>query len=149
MMHAVTHKDDDDERSARDPDAPKERVLHTRVPAVLEQELKRLARGLRVPVSNVVRAILEAAIDAVDTVGERAEDGIHNSAQRMPKQRSDLRTRANVGSECPSPPQEALEGALGFQSLVLASDTRCTICDRELEAGEGACRAIFDEPGKK
>ena len=148
MIHAVTHKDDDeDERSARDPDAPKERVLHTRVPAVLEQELKRLARGLRVPVSNVVRAILEDAIDAVDTVGERAEDRIHNFAQRMSKQRSDLRTK--VSSNCPSPPQEALEGALGFQSLVLASDTHCTICNRALEAGEEACRAIFDEPGKK
>ena len=48
----------------------KERVIHTRVPAVLEQELKRLADGLRVPVSNVVRTILEDAVDALDSVGE-------------------------------------------------------------------------------
>ena len=35
----------------------KERVLHTRVPEVLEEELKRLATNLRLPVSNVVPCI--------------------------------------------------------------------------------------------
>ena len=38
----------------------KERVLHTRIPAVLETELKRLAGSLRVPVSNLVRTIPDA-----------------------------------------------------------------------------------------
>ena len=33
-------------------EARKERVLHTRVPAVLERELKRFADNLRVPVST-------------------------------------------------------------------------------------------------
>ena len=39
--------DGDDKKSPRD--ARKERVLHTRVPAVLEQELKRVANAWRVP----------------------------------------------------------------------------------------------------
>jgi hypothetical protein len=39
-------------------EARKERVLHTRVPAVLERELKRFADNLRIPVSNLVRTIL-------------------------------------------------------------------------------------------
>ncbi|MBW2684724.1 MAG: hypothetical protein JRE19_02265, partial [Deltaproteobacteria bacterium] len=47
----------------------KERVLHTRVPAVLEKELKRVANAWRVPVSNVVRALLEDALDTLDVVG--------------------------------------------------------------------------------
>ena len=42
----------------------KERVIHTRVPALLEEELKRFAENLRMPVSNLVRAILEDARSA-------------------------------------------------------------------------------------
>ena len=58
--------DEDREKDDRDEAAPKkERVLHTRVPAVLEEELKRLATALRMPVSNLVRAVLEDAVDAV------------------------------------------------------------------------------------
>ena len=39
----------------------KERVLHTRVPEVLAEELKKMAEAMRVPVSNVVRTVLEDA----------------------------------------------------------------------------------------
>ena len=74
-----------DDTSSTDADANdagkprKERVLHTRVPAVLEQELKRLADSLRIPVSNVVRTILEDALDAVDVAGKRAEGEIRGA----------------------------------------------------------------------
>jgi hypothetical protein len=44
----------------------KERVIHTRVPEGLEFELKRLADSLRVPVSNIVRAVLENALEAFE-----------------------------------------------------------------------------------
>ncbi|MDH5493981.1 MAG: hypothetical protein OEY14_18670 [Myxococcales bacterium] len=84
--------------------AKKERVLHTRVPAVLEQELKRLARNLRVPVSNVVRAILEDAVDAVDDIGRRAEGELRGVAERLASERERLRRRAHEGSH---PPAEA------------------------------------------
>ncbi|MBW2159042.1 MAG: hypothetical protein JRH14_03620 [Deltaproteobacteria bacterium] len=57
--------DGDDKESRQD--ARKERVLHTRVPAILEQELKRVANAWRVPVSNVVRALLEDALDTPST----------------------------------------------------------------------------------
>ena len=45
----------------------KERVLHTRVPEDLEIELKRLADSLRVTVSNIVRAVLENALETAET----------------------------------------------------------------------------------
>ncbi len=81
MYHVVTHTDDaqapsSDGTKARsqgapsvDPEGPeakesrKERVLHTRVPAALERELKRFAEALRIPVSNLVRTILEDALE--------------------------------------------------------------------------------------
>ncbi len=96
MYYVVTRDDDSESRRRRREDAPKERVLHTRVPAVLDQELKRLARSLRVPVSNVVRAILEDAVDAVDTVGERAEGELMGFLDRLARQRDELRSRVHA-----------------------------------------------------
>jgi hypothetical protein len=46
----------------------KERVLHARIPAALEEQIKRLAEALRVPVSNVVRNMLEDAIEVTRRV---------------------------------------------------------------------------------
>jgi hypothetical protein len=78
-------------------DAPtgrKERVIHTRVPAVLERELKRMASSLRVPVSNVVRVILEDAVEAVDRVGRKAEGEMRGIAARLAHNRDRLRGMA-------------------------------------------------------
>jgi hypothetical protein len=143
----------------------KERVIHTRVPAVLEQELKRMAQSLRVPVSNVVRAILEDAVSAVDRVGRRAEGEVRGLAERLAHTGDRLREiarsrgadKAGPGEghdEQPSPTgddggpgagaiakREAdglLQGVLGFQPLVLAMATTCAACGRELEVGEQA-----------
>ena len=69
---------DEDEKKSR-----KERVLHTRVPAVLEQELKRVANAWRVPVSNVVRALLEDALDTIDVVGAKAEGELREVAELL------------------------------------------------------------------
>lgn len=73
----------------------KERVLHTRVPAVLEDELKRLATNLKMPVSNVVRAILEDAIEAVEVVGVRAEDELKGFVTKLSEQREAIRQGAS------------------------------------------------------
>lgn len=85
-------------RDDRERDAPrrKERVLHTRVPAVLEDELKRLATNLRMPVSNVVRAILEDALEAVEVVGVRAEDELKGLVHRLAEQREAIRKGATA-----------------------------------------------------
>jgi hypothetical protein len=74
-------------------DERKERVLHTRVPAVLEEELKRLATSLRVPVSNLVRAILEDAVEAADLATQRAEDELRGFTERLASERERLRAR--------------------------------------------------------
>ena len=87
-------KNDDVKGDDRE-DAPrKERVLHTRVPAVLEDELKRLATNLKMPVSNVVRAILEDAIEAVEVVGVRAEDELKGFVTKLSEQREAIRQGA-------------------------------------------------------
>src|SRR5688500_5649076 len=99
---------DDEDRGSEKGSDKKERVLHTRVPAVLESELKRLATNLKMPVSNLVRAILEDAIDAVDAVGQRAEGELQGIAQRLHEQRDALRARAAHGPATREPEAAAV-----------------------------------------
>ena len=80
-------KPDDDSKD----DEKKERVLHTRVPAVLEQELKRFADNLRVPVSNLVRTILEDALEVADHATENVEGRLKKAAGALEKERQKLR----------------------------------------------------------
>lgn len=132
------------------PDDPprKERVLHTRVPEVLEQELKRLAESLRVPVSNVVRTILEDAVDAMDAAGSAAEGQIRGVADRLREQRARLR-HAAVEPVAPSPappPGPPLAGIVGFQPLLLARDGACSVCGTPLAAGSQAWLGVRDLP---
>ncbi len=147
----------------------KERVLHTRVPAVLELELKRLAQSWRVPVSNVVRAILEDAVAAVDVVGRRAEGNLHHVVDRLAEQRERLRTitqppeqdqpgragqdgSAQAGERESAPAErgvEVLEGIIGFQPLKLATKTTCSRCGRAMRAGEEAYLGVREGPGPR
>lgn len=149
----------------REPSAKKERVLHTRVPAVLEDELKRLATTLKMPVSNLVRAVLEDAVDAVEVVGERAEGQLRGIVSRIHQQRQTLRTavqgtavqgtavaREKLATDTDAPPEKKpvdLEGVVGVQRLTLIVEARCTSCERVLSRGTEAYRGIRDEPGPK
>jgi hypothetical protein len=156
---------------ADDPRSRKERVLHTRVPGVLEDELKRLATSLRVPVSNVVRAILEDAVEAADRVSRRTEGGIRGWSDRIAEERVRLRERvvpprpivapapgeaaAQPAATQPpapaefAPPVAPLAGVLGFQPLFLATATRCVLCGRALEAGDEAFLGIRETSGPR
>lgn len=140
--------------------ARKERVLHTRVPAVLEQELKRLAESLKIPVSNVVRTILEDALDAVDVAGQRAEGEIRSVAERLAAERRRLRepfARAEGEPhehDAPSAPAGAaaepspIAGAVGFTPMMLANDAVCAVTGARLRAGEQAYLVLFAEAGR-
>jgi hypothetical protein len=135
-----------DEHDVEDaPDEPprKEKVLHTRVPAVLEQELKRLAKSLRVPVSNVVRAILEDAVDTMDVVGRRAESELRDVADRLSRER--VRVRRRDGSTVGAP----LADVVGYQELRLARDEACTLCGAALRAGARGWLGIRDGRGPR
>ena len=46
----------------------KQRVLHTRISQQLAEDIGRLAEDLRVPVSNLVRNVLEEVFSVVETV---------------------------------------------------------------------------------
>jgi vacuolar-type H+-ATPase subunit I/STV1 len=117
----------------------KERVLHTRVPAILERELKRLAESARMPVSNLVRAILEDALEVADKAGGRVEEQLRHAVDRVSKERESIRERARR--------LDPLERVAAFQPVTIASPTRCARCDRELATGDDARLGITGEPG--
>lgn len=142
--------DDSNETEANAP-ARKERVLHTRVPAVLEQELKRLAESLRIPVSNVVRTILEDTLDAVDVAGRRAEGEIRSVAERLAEERRRLREpiESRLDATPTRAPSPVLLGALGFVPLVLAGEQTCAVTGVRLAEGANAYLVLFAEPDRR
>jgi hypothetical protein len=141
MYHGVTQKgkrpvdtvETDKEESSRDD--KKERVLHTRVPAVLEAELKRIPQNLRVPVSNLVRTILEDALEVADAAGDRVEERLRNAASQLQTERERLRRKIR-----PDP----LSDVYAFQPVTLAQPAHCAKCDVALDAGDHAHLGLVD-----
>lgn len=147
--------------------AKKERVLHTRVPAVLEQELKKVANAWRVPVSNVVRALLEDALDTLDVVGAKAEGELREVVELLASERHRFRKKSAEqlskipgASDRAKPPKGAsgatgqrradpLEGAVGVTPIILVHDARCGVTGATLVAGSEAYLVLFDDPGRK
>jgi uncharacterized coiled-coil protein SlyX len=140
MYHAVTQKPHiDPDEPSEEATTRKERVLHTRVPAVLERELKRLADATRMPVSNLVRAILEDALSVAERAGGRVEEQLRHVAERMSKERESIRETVRR--------LDPLERVVAFQPVVLAHPVACTRCARRLEAGDDARLGVSTEPG--
>lgn len=140
MCHVVTHSSEPpDSEETPTAEQKKERVLHTRVPAVLEQELKALAGALRVPVSNLVRTILEDAVNIADRASEKVEDRLNRVAQTMHDERGRIKERVQRS--------EVLADVVAYQPVVMAVDGHCARCDAELPAGEDASLAVQSRPG--
>ncbi len=104
-------------------------MLHTRVPAVLERELKRFAENLRVPVSNLVRTILEDAVKVADAAGTGLEERLKQAANAIEHERERLKKRVT-----PDP----LAGVYAFQDVTLAQPARCAQCECDLTRGTRA-----------
>jgi hypothetical protein len=115
----------------------KERVLHTRVPAVLERELKRFAENLRIPVSNLVRAILEDAVNAADAATENVEGRLKRAAQQLEREREKLKKRVR---------SDQFAQVFAFQPVTLAQAAACARCGRDLARGERAHMGLTNTP---
>ena len=150
MYHGVTRESQDPrpgpapapapEPADNGRDAKKERVLHTRVPAVLERELKRFADNLRVPVSNLVRTILEDAVSVADAATENVEERLKMAARHLEKEREKIKRRMEDV-------HDPLEGIVAFQDVVLAVPAVCAKCTKEIARGTRAHLGIGESPG--
>lgn len=149
MCHVVTRKPDsspapaeteptDEREQEAAPDEPKkERVLHTRIPAVLEAELKAAARSLRIPVSNLVRTILEDAVAIADRASEKVETRLSRAAQTVHDERDRLREKVKRGP---------LEDVVAYQPVVMAAAGECAKCGAQLGEGNDAGLAVTATP---
>jgi hypothetical protein len=145
----------------------KERVLHTRVPEILEKELKRLSESLRLPVSNIVRAVLEDALEAAEYAGRTVQEEAWNVAERISwlnrysgrvvdhdktsSEEEGVDQSDSQASEGQKPAEAKRElvfrGVIGFQPLVMARETRCSLCGRPIALGEQAYVGVRDRRG--
>ena len=115
-------------------DDRKERVLHTRVPEKLENELKERAVELGVSVSNLVRNVLTHAFGLAGDVGA---DGARVA-------------RAATGA--PRPAAASANDAadvIGWQQLVLQKNAVCSQCNDILPRGRDAAIAITEGSGPR
>ncbi|MBN1653720.1 MAG: hypothetical protein JXA30_08080 [Deltaproteobacteria bacterium] len=145
----------------------KERVLHTRVPEILEKELKRLSESLRLPVSNIVRAVLEDALEAAEYAGRTVQEEAWNVAERFSwlnrhsvrgvdsersafdgerADRADFEAREGERSS-QAKRELVFRGVIGFQPLTLARSTNCSLCGRSLMIGEQGYLGVRDRRG--
>jgi hypothetical protein len=117
-------------------DEPKDKVLHTRIPESLEDAIKDKARRLRIPVSNLVRNVLEQAFQLVEEV---VDDGLEiaNTARRGAERVREAARRT----------RDRDREIYGWQEMILNRDERCRDCGTELDRGKRACRGLSDEPG--
>lgn len=102
-----------------------ERWLHARISEALEDALKREAQRRRLPVSLLVRNVLEGALDLVEGIVETSL----GTAGRPPGAR------------------DGLDDVYGWQELILNRGAACRRCDARLEAGHSAYRGLRDTGG--
>jgi hypothetical protein len=134
----------------------KERVLHTRISEPLAEDIRRMAEDLRVPVSNLVRNVLEEAFSVVeavtDNVGELIEDVVDEAERtrgRIRSRRHYLRHRrarsrpAEVEEEpagtAPldeAAPRAEFPDVVGWQPLILNQQKSCADCEEAIEYSE-------------
>ena len=107
------------------------RWLHTRISETLEDALKREARRRRLPVSLLVRNVLEGALDLVEDIVETSLGVARPPARRRRR-----------GLEC-----DGVDDIYGWQELILNRAASCARCDLELIAGVQVYRGLRDQGG--
>lgn len=129
MCHIVTRKKPPEDESDEDDVEKKERVIHTRVPESLENQLRVRAEELGVSVSNLVRNVLNRTFGLVD--------GVVADSQAVAKAARGTVKRA-------PPPAPSLDDVLGWQPLVLGKNAVCSRCNALLPKGSDAATGVSE-----
>jgi hypothetical protein len=114
----------------------KERVIHTRVPESLDDEIKRRATDLGLSVSNLVRNILQHTVGLV-------EDIVHDSAE-IARSASDTKAafRGRAKTEESDPSAEPVQ-VIGWQIALLNVNAVCDTCNALLPKGTRAAVGLL------
>lgn len=114
----------------------KEKVLHTRIPESLDEEIREHANQLGLSVSNLVRNVLQNAVGLVDeiiadTAGVARTAGGTKAAPR------------------PTPRAAGTGGVLGWQEAILEKNAVCDRCNEILVKGSRAAIAVLEGVGPR
>ena len=126
VYHNVTRKrrDEDDDDDVE----KKERVIHTRVPESLENQLRERAQDLGISVSNLVRNVLGHAFGLVgDVVAD--SHAIARAARGETKKPA-------------APAAVSIDDVLGWQPIVLGKNAVCAKCNVILPRGRDAAVGV-------
>jgi len=118
-----------------------ERVLHTRLPETLDDELRAKARELGVSVSNLVRNILRNTVSLVEDI---VEDTTNAAQAAWAEQLEGLRHRAPRVRSRRAPP-----APLGWQEITLSLNAVCEQCNGILSKGKVAAVAVHRGDGPR
>jgi hypothetical protein len=119
----------------------KEKVIHTRVPEHLDQELRRRAEGLGISVSNLVRNALGHAFGlATDVITDSAN--IVRSVSGAAEASAKAATPVSSFGDAPG-------RVLGWQVVVFALNAVCARCNTVIARGTDGAIAVTDRPGPK
>ncbi len=126
--------------------ARKKRVLHTRISEQLADDIREIAEDLRVPVSNLVRNVLEETFSAMErvseNVGEVIEEVIDEAARARERierrMRSDWHRPRSEAAAPPRSPRGEFPEVVGWQVLILNRAKDCADCGAGLRSGDRA-----------
>lgn len=123
-------------------DERKERVIHSRVPESLDDEIKAKAQRLGLSVSNLVRNVLENAFGLVEDIVADGADIARAAQEGRPGKaaRPGARTRAAAATDALAGTPEA--AVLGWQPAVLELNAVCERCNAILPRGSEASIGI-------
>lgn len=119
-------------------DEKKEKVLHTRIPESLDEEIRGHASQLGVSVSNLVRNILQNAFGLVGDI-------VADTTSIAQSTRAVTRTAPPAAA----PPAPGPGQIIGWQEALLNLNAVCDRCNAILPRGTRAAIALFDVPGAR
>jgi hypothetical protein len=121
----------------------KERVLQTRIPEALDEEIKAQARELGVSVSNLVRNILRNTLGLVGDVVEDTANLTRRALGEEPEARQPGAARPMRGSSPAAPDPSPV---VGWQQITLNVNAVCAECNAILKKGTDAAAAVGGDP---
>jgi hypothetical protein len=124
-------------------DEKKERVIHTRVPPSLDEELRKRAAGLGVSVSNLVRNVLNHTFGLVEDVIADGANVARQARGQRPLAAPGSPPGPPPGPASATPPAPVL---VGWQRLVLSVNALCGRCNAILPSGGEAALAVTQPP---
>jgi hypothetical protein len=128
-------------------DERKERVLHTRVPPSLDEQLKQRARSLGMSVSTIVRHVLLNTFGLVeDIVTDSTNVALALGGQDPLAPLAAARRAAPLNEPEPTSGGDAV---LGWQEAVLNVNAVCSRCNTVLRKGSRAAIGVRERPGAR